>query len=84
MSDESHNMRQRESKLNTIAKSRKTKNICFNICQKTVKVLKTRLYNKKLEQICKEFNQDTEELISKVLKIKNELTGPKALQMFVD
>ncbi len=46
--------------------------------------MKTRLYNTKLEDICSEFGLNSEKVISKVLKIKKDLTGPKALKMFVE
>lgn len=74
-----------EEKINkkTIAKSKITKNICFNICQKTIKVMKTRLYDDKLSKIASEYGLNSEKVIQKVLKIKKDLTGPKALKMFV-
>lgn len=46
--------------------------------------MKTRIYNKKLEEISSEFGQNSEKVIQKVLKIKKDLTGPKALKMFVE
>lgn len=70
--------------ITSIAKSKLTKNICFNICQKTVKVMKTRIYNKKLEEISANFGLNSEKVIHKMLKVKKDLTGPKALQMFVE
>lgn len=78
------NEQQQISKSKTIAKSKKTKNVCFNICQKTVKVMKTRTYDSKLSEISAEFGLTSDKVIQKVLKIKKDLTGPKALQMFVE
>ena len=36
-------------------KSMYNKNVCFNICQKTIKVIKKGHYDSILDEICKEF-----------------------------
>lgn len=46
--------------------------------------MKTRIYNKKLEEISANFGLNSEKVIHKMLKVKKDLTGPKALQMFVE
>ena len=40
------------------AKSIATKNVCFNICQKTVKVIQKQTYSKKLNEICEFYGAD--------------------------
>lgn len=45
--------------------------------------MKTRLYDDKLSKIASEYGLNSEKVIQKVLKIKKDLTGPKALKMFV-
>ena len=42
---------EREEK-KTPPKSIATKNVCFNICQKTVKVIQKGIYSKKLADLC--------------------------------
>ncbi len=46
--------------------------------------MKTRAYDSKLSEISAEFGLTSDKVIQKVLKIKKDLTGPKALQMFVE
>ena len=45
--------------------------------------MKTRLYDDKLSKIALEYGLNSEKVIQKVLKVKKDLTGPKALKMFV-
>ncbi len=45
--------------------------------------MKTRVYQEKLEQLSKQYNISSEKVIQQVLKIKKDLTGPKALQIYV-
>ena len=39
-------------------KSSYNKNVCYNICQKTVKVIKKGLYEEKLEELCAQFEMN--------------------------
>jgi len=58
--------------------------VCFNICQKTVRVIQKGEYDSKLIEICKSNAVDKIEFIQYILKQKKNFTGPKALQMFVE
>lgn len=60
------------------------KNVCFNICQKTIKVIKKGFYDNILSEICEDFNLDLEEFRININKIKKDFTGPKALARFMD
>jgi hypothetical protein len=66
------------------AKSIATKNVCFNICQKTIKVIQKQTYSKKLAEICEYYGADEEEFIEHILNQKKHFTGPKALAMYVE
>jgi hypothetical protein len=66
------------------ARSIATKNVCFNICQKTVKVIQKQVYATKLSNICEFYGADEEEFINHISREKKHFTGPKALQMYVD
>ena len=65
-------------------KSIATKNVCFNICQKTVKVLQKDVYPDKVAQICQEKGIGKEKFVREIGKLKKNFTGPKALAMFVE
>jgi hypothetical protein len=58
--------------------------VCFNICQKTVKVIKQETYGQKLDQICAQHAVEKEAFLAHILKQKKNFTGPKALQLYVD
>lgn len=60
------------------------KNVCFNICQKTIKVIKKGHYDNILGEICEDFNLDQEEFRININKIKKDFTGPKALARYMD
>jgi hypothetical protein len=61
-----------------------TKNVCFNICQKTIKVIQKDVYEQKLLQICSQNCVEKTEFIRHIVKEKKNFTGPKALQMYVE
>lgn len=46
--------------------------------------MKTRLYNEKLEKISSDYGLNSEKVIHQMLRVKKDLTGPKALKMFVE
>ena len=60
------------------------KNVCFNICQKTIKVIKKGFYDSVLNEICEEFNVDQEDFRNNISKIRKDFTGPKALARYMD
>ena len=61
-----------------------TKNVCFNICQKTIKVIKNGDYQEKVDEICGEFDYDPADFEYEIGKKKKDFTGPKALKNFID
>ena len=61
-----------------------TKNVCFNICQKTIKVIKNGEYQAELDAICAQFNADPVDFEYEINRKKKDFTGPKALKYFVD
>ena len=61
-----------------------TKNVCFNICQKTVKVIQKDSYGQKLSEFCAKHKVEKEEFVTHIMRQKKNFTGPKALQMYVD
>lgn len=46
--------------------------------------MKNRIYDEKLIRISSEFGLSSQRVIQKMLKVKNDLTGPKALKAFVE
>ena len=66
------------------AKSIATKNVCFNICQKTIKVIQKQVYATKLADICEFYGADEEAFIDHIGREKKHFTGPKALLMYVE
>lgn len=68
----------------TTFKSSYNKNVCYNICQKTVKMIKKGLYEEKVQELCSHFEIDVEQFKKEVIGRKNEFTGPKALAAFLD
>lgn len=66
------------------AKSIATKNVCFNICQKTVKVIQKQTYGKKVTELCDYFGANEQDFIDHIIVQKKFFTGPKALGMYVD
>ena len=66
------------------ARSIATKNVCFNICQKTIKMIQKQVYATKLSDILEFYGAEEEAFISHILKEKKHFTGPKALQMYVE
>eukprot|EP00919_Chromeraceae_sp_WS-2016_P014658 GHVR01034402.1.p1 GENE.GHVR01034402.1~~GHVR01034402.1.p1 ORF type:complete len:124 (+),score=9.63 GHVR01034402.1:194-565(+) len=65
------------------AKSEITKNVCFNLCQKTITIIKNQEYHAKVEQLCLEFGENVDSFITSIVKMKKEFTGTKALDMFI-
>lgn len=65
-------------------KSIATKNVCFNICQKAIKVIQKKEYEAKVKEICNRQKVTTDEFLQHILSAKKNFTGPKALQMYVD
>jgi len=46
--------------------------------------MKVRTYDSKLSKIASDYGLSSEKVIQKLLKAKKDLTGPKALKMFVE
>ena len=65
-------------------KSIATKNVCFNICQKAIKVLQKDIYANKVTELCREKGIRKEELVGEIVRQKKNFTGPKALAMFIE
>lgn len=66
-----------------MGKSVYNKNVCFNICQKTIKVVKKGRYEDQLIEICEEFGISHHEFTKNINKIKKDFTGPKALAQYL-
>lgn len=67
-----------------VAPSIVTKNVCFNICQKTIKIIQKETYGDKLAQICDKYSVEKAEFVAHILNQKKNFTGPKALQLYID
>ena len=67
-----------------MGKSVHNKNVCFNICQKTVKVIKKNLYEERLKEICARVGLKIDDFKDKILRVKKNLTGFKALSQYLD
>ena len=59
------------------------KNVCYNICQKTIKVIKKGQYDEKVKEICQEMQIESEEFKNNMNRIKKDFTGPKALAQYL-
>lgn len=57
--------------------------MCYNIIQKTIKVIKLKEYSYKLKEICQEHNSVEDEFIDYMVNLKGNFTGPKALEYFL-
>jgi hypothetical protein len=57
--------------------------VCFNIIQKTIKVIKLKEYSSKLYELCQEYDAVEDDFIEYMVKIKSTFTGPKALEYFL-
>lgn len=57
--------------------------MCFNIIQKTIKVIKLKEYSSKLYELCQEYDAVEDDFIEYMVKIKSTFTGPKALEYFL-
>ena len=64
-------------------KSMYNKNVCFNICQKTIKMIKKGFYDGNLFEICSEYGVEAEKFRKNIQKIKKDFTGPKALAQYL-
>jgi uncharacterized protein involved in tolerance to divalent cations len=73
-----------KTKQDKIAPSIVTKNVCFNICQKTIKVIQKDLYEQKLLQICMKNGVEKSDFIQHIVHEKKNFTGPKALQLYIE
>lgn len=71
-------------RIDKVAPSIVTKNVCFNICQKTIKVIQKETYGDKLIQICDKYSVEKNEFVTHIVNQKKNFTGPKALQLYVD
>ena len=65
-------------------KSSYTKNACFNICQKTIKVIKKGVFQEKLEELSDFHGVDAEQFKNEIVKRKKDFTGPKALSSYLE
>ena len=67
-----------------MGKSVHNKNVCYNICQKTIKVIKKNNYEEKLKEICDQVGVQIERFKEKIFGVKKNLTGFKALSQYLD
>jgi hypothetical protein len=59
-----------EKKPKRIFRSSHTKNACYNICQKTIKVIKKGMFDKKLQSICQDIAIDMTKFKESIIKKK--------------
>ena len=65
-------------------KSVHNKNVCYNICQKTIKVIKKNNYEEKLNEICERVGIKIEDFKENIFQTKKNLTGFKALSQYLE